>query len=298
MPGARPHPQPRGQKRVERPTSVVTTGTPKRSGIPCAMVLRLLRALPGVPGFLATVACADRSRKLDPSVEGTGPHGLTVRERAARLAARPRPSHPAPRVVTIAKRPPSERGTASLNHNFCLSERGIFLRDALDSSGKTGGGFLGCAASRRNTPRVPGAAQCEALRRRPGTHIRAFMGPGSAAHRLDDARIAGAALHPGHETSGKRQGATTHAPGRCDRASSSRAAVSSVRDPAHRARRAGRAARAGCRPRRNPARCRRARAAWAERLAAEQLAAALDVCLRGTAARVISSAARTAARSR
>jgi hypothetical protein len=35
----------------------------------------------------------------------------------------------------------------SLNHNFALSERRIFLRDALDSSGKTGGGILGdCAA--------------------------------------------------------------------------------------------------------------------------------------------------------
>jgi hypothetical protein len=30
---------------------------------------------------------------------------------------------------------------ASLNHKFCVSERDIFLRDELDSSGKTGGGF-------------------------------------------------------------------------------------------------------------------------------------------------------------
>jgi hypothetical protein len=36
--------------------AAVTTGTPKRSGIPCAMVLRLIHDLPGVPGFLATVA--------------------------------------------------------------------------------------------------------------------------------------------------------------------------------------------------------------------------------------------------
>jgi hypothetical protein len=32
------------------------TGTPKSPGTPCAMVLRLLRDLPGVPGFLATIA--------------------------------------------------------------------------------------------------------------------------------------------------------------------------------------------------------------------------------------------------
>jgi hypothetical protein len=30
---------------------------------------------------------------------------------------------------------------ASLNHKFCLSERDIFLRAELDSSGKTGGLF-------------------------------------------------------------------------------------------------------------------------------------------------------------
>jgi hypothetical protein len=53
---------------------------------------------------------------------------LTVRSPAARLAAGPRPSHPAPRFVTIAKRLFGERGMASLNHNFRLSERQIFLR--------------------------------------------------------------------------------------------------------------------------------------------------------------------------
>jgi hypothetical protein len=36
---------------------------------------------------------------------------------------------------------------ASINHNFSLSERQLFLRGALDSLGKTGGGFF--AAARR-----------------------------------------------------------------------------------------------------------------------------------------------------
>jgi hypothetical protein len=31
---------------------------------------------------------------------------------------------------------------ASLNHKFCISKTRIFLRGELDSSGKTGGGFL------------------------------------------------------------------------------------------------------------------------------------------------------------
>jgi len=34
-----------------------TTGSARTTGIPCAMVSRFIRALPGVPGFLATVAC-------------------------------------------------------------------------------------------------------------------------------------------------------------------------------------------------------------------------------------------------
>jgi hypothetical protein len=54
MPDARTHPQPCVQQRKAR--KQVTTGTPKRSGIPCASGLRLIRDLPGVPGFLATVA--------------------------------------------------------------------------------------------------------------------------------------------------------------------------------------------------------------------------------------------------
>jgi hypothetical protein len=36
--------------------------------------LRLIRALPGVPGLLASVACGLVIRKLDPSVGGSGPH--------------------------------------------------------------------------------------------------------------------------------------------------------------------------------------------------------------------------------
>jgi len=36
-------------------TSIVTTGEPTRSGIPCTMVYGLLRALAGVQGLLASV---------------------------------------------------------------------------------------------------------------------------------------------------------------------------------------------------------------------------------------------------
>jgi hypothetical protein len=42
--------------KIKKHTSIVTTGQPKRSGIPRAMFDGLLRTLPGVPGLLAPVA--------------------------------------------------------------------------------------------------------------------------------------------------------------------------------------------------------------------------------------------------
>src|SRR5271154_7324080 len=56
-----------------------------------------LRALPGVPGLLATVI-RELLRELDTSVGVPGPHGFAVRVSAARLATLPRPSHPVPRL--------------------------------------------------------------------------------------------------------------------------------------------------------------------------------------------------------
>ena len=76
MPGAGRTRNPRGLKR-KMPTSRQVE--PKSHGTPCAMALRLLRALPGVPGLIAPVA-AQSLAQLDPSVGGSGPHGLTVRE--------------------------------------------------------------------------------------------------------------------------------------------------------------------------------------------------------------------------
>jgi hypothetical protein len=68
------------------------------TGIPCAMALRLIRDLPGVPGLLAPVASLDSSARLDASVGTSGPHDFTVRIGHARLAQPSRPSHPAPNV--------------------------------------------------------------------------------------------------------------------------------------------------------------------------------------------------------
>ena len=65
------------------------------TGIPCAMVLTLLRALPGVHDRLVTVACGIIIRKLSASPGAPGSHDFAVRFSALRLNAPPRPSHPA-----------------------------------------------------------------------------------------------------------------------------------------------------------------------------------------------------------
>jgi hypothetical protein len=57
----------------------VSQVTPESPSIPRAMVLRLISCSPRRPGFLATVACGYRFRKLDASVGASGPHVFAVR---------------------------------------------------------------------------------------------------------------------------------------------------------------------------------------------------------------------------
>jgi hypothetical protein len=97
MPGARCTRSLGDQEKQCPPVVTVTTSTPESPSIPRAMVYGLLRALPGEPGFLATVALGIASIGLDTSVGVSGPHDLTVRLRCARRLHPPRPSHPVPR---------------------------------------------------------------------------------------------------------------------------------------------------------------------------------------------------------
>src|SRR6185437_7067154 len=59
----------------------VTTGPPKRSGLPCAMVYGLFCALPGVHDLLVTVARAVRKHchELGTSLGVPEPHSFAVR---------------------------------------------------------------------------------------------------------------------------------------------------------------------------------------------------------------------------
>jgi hypothetical protein len=84
--------------KVIKHTSIVTTGSPNWSGLPCAMVYGLY-VLPGERLF-----CRRRlqvpTRKLDSSVAKSGPHDFAVRLSRHSSTAPPRPLHPAPRFVT------------------------------------------------------------------------------------------------------------------------------------------------------------------------------------------------------
>jgi hypothetical protein len=64
-------------RRVKKRTSVVTTGTPKHSGIPRAMVLRLASGT--IPAQCVALL------RVDISVEMSGPHDFAVRRHVVRL---------------------------------------------------------------------------------------------------------------------------------------------------------------------------------------------------------------------
>jgi hypothetical protein len=114
-------------------TRVVTTGPPDQPGAPARNGFNgFLRALPG-DRLVVTVACGltfcprpvgpTNLRQLDASAGASGPHDFSVRVSISRLCAvrsltglrlpceqlqrptLPRPPHPAPSFVTIAKRP-------------------------------------------------------------------------------------------------------------------------------------------------------------------------------------------------
>ena len=71
--------------------------TPESSGIPRAMVLRLMSYSPRRSGFFVTVTPEKlASHELDASVEASGPHDFAVRLTRRSSKAHQRPPHPIP----------------------------------------------------------------------------------------------------------------------------------------------------------------------------------------------------------
>ena len=93
--------------------AAVTTGSAGSTGIPCAMVLRLIRALPGDRAFLPPSSRGPSSAQLSLSVGRPGPHAFAVRIGCVRLTQPKRPSHPRPTCRDDRpKRPSSSRRDA------------------------------------------------------------------------------------------------------------------------------------------------------------------------------------------
>src|SRR5580704_18569239 len=93
------HPQPRVRFVVVVCTRVFTAEAPDTSGIPHAMVLRLIARSPRGPGSLAPVIPEKlASQELNASVGAPGPHAFAVRIQRVRLTRHLRPPHPAPNV--------------------------------------------------------------------------------------------------------------------------------------------------------------------------------------------------------
>jgi hypothetical protein len=109
----------------------------RHSGLPCAMVYGLLRALPGDRAFLPPSLPRITPRKLDTSVGVSGPHDFAVRCSIVRLRLSrpmlPRPSLPVPTFVTIAKRPSVWDGMAQARRDDLPDGPSeIFLQAGLD----------------------------------------------------------------------------------------------------------------------------------------------------------------------
>ena len=140
----------------QKKQAAVTTGKAGATGIPCAMVLRLIACSPrctaGVPGFVATVALGLVTPGLDPSVGRSGPHAFAVRE-AAFVGAHMRAAHPhvhrilPPTSVTIASRPSRGSRMCGEKHRFRKNGRGIFLCGGLDRGDRVEiAGYIGVLA--------------------------------------------------------------------------------------------------------------------------------------------------------
>jgi hypothetical protein len=116
--------------------AVVTTGTSRTSGLPCAMSCGLYVISPGT-GFLAPVtgAMLSHRRRLDASIGAPGPHDFAVRMmpfvRARKhTATSSRPPHPAPDVRDDAYVPLVGQDGAEYAHIPKKRNREIFRERA------------------------------------------------------------------------------------------------------------------------------------------------------------------------
>ena len=113
---------------------LITTGSPKQSGFPCAVVLTVSFVLAPETGLVVSVGDNASCVAPDISVGISGPHDFAVRSPPLRPFAADRVHRiPRPTSVTIAIRPSCGRGTGRGHKDDLPDGRSeIFLRKGLD----------------------------------------------------------------------------------------------------------------------------------------------------------------------
>jgi hypothetical protein len=99
---------------------------------PHAMVLTAYSVLSPAIGLSCHRHRRSYLRQLDAGVEASGPHVFAVRSMRRSSATPPRPPHPAPTSVTIAKRPSVWGGMANHSPDLAFGKTEIFLQMGLD----------------------------------------------------------------------------------------------------------------------------------------------------------------------
>ncbi len=105
-----------------------TTGTSRTTGLPCAMVLRLIRALPGDQALLPPSPLGSSPEQLSASLGAPGPHDFAVRKSRVRLsqALASTASH---RNVRDDRDPPLiRRETREVRPVICPTSQARFVR--------------------------------------------------------------------------------------------------------------------------------------------------------------------------
>src|ERR1700693_1157114 len=127
------HPQPRVRFVVGVCTRVFTAEAPETSGIPHAMVLRLISRSPRGPGFLAPVIPEKlASQELDASVGASGPHDFSVRKPHRPSSAPPASTASRSAFRDVAQRPSVGRDGEGYRGDLGLRKIRIFLQTGLD----------------------------------------------------------------------------------------------------------------------------------------------------------------------
>jgi len=162
-PGAPAHPQPCVQKWKTRKS--VTTGSPDRSGLPCAIGFNGCFGLSLVIGLSCHHCrrdCRSNRRQRDASVEASGPHDFAVRIACTRLVHATRPSHPAPNVRDDREAPLFRARDARKNASDLPDVTSDAACDTLTRRANqrraphnTSSASLGYFTNRKNTLRAP-----------------------------------------------------------------------------------------------------------------------------------------------